>query len=325
VNPFVRTALADLAPERLGRTDYHEHLFQASRLLPGDDLDDEERSGDEALRFREAGMDALIEATPAGLGRDPAAAARVSARTGLHVVLATGAHRHEHYAPGHWLLELTAGQLAVRFSRELREALPASDRGPASPPAQGPDGAPLRAGLLKAGIGYWSFGAFERRVLDGVAAAHADTGAPVMIHTEHGSAALEVLDLLAAAGVAAGRVVLAHMDRNPDPGLHLEVAGAGAYLGYDGMARSRNWPDSALIDCLVRVAAGGGADRLLLGGDVARSSRFTAYGGMPGLSYLPSRFVPRLLRETGQDLVGKVLVANPARLFAWRSSVATVW
>ena len=53
----------------------------------------------------------------------------------------------------------------------------------------------------------------------------------------------------------------AHVDRNPDPGLHAELAAAGAYLGYDGFARIRDWPDSMLIDCVVRSAELGATDR----------------------------------------------------------------
>jgi phosphotriesterase-related protein len=63
--------------------------------------------------------------------------------------------------------------------------------------------------------------------------------------------------------------MLAHVDRNPDPGLHAELAATGVYLGYDGMDRYTYWPDSVLLDSLLRVASRGGADRLLLGGDVA--------------------------------------------------------
>ena len=44
----VRTVLGDVDPAELGTVDYHEHLFQVSPLLPGDELDDEERSGAEA-------------------------------------------------------------------------------------------------------------------------------------------------------------------------------------------------------------------------------------------------------------------------------------
>jgi hypothetical protein len=48
----VRTVLGDVPTERLGRCDYHEHLFQASPLLVGDELDDEQASRQEAESLR---------------------------------------------------------------------------------------------------------------------------------------------------------------------------------------------------------------------------------------------------------------------------------
>ena len=51
--------------------------------------------------------------------------------------------------------------------------------------------------------------ALERRVLAAVADAHARTGAPVMVHLEHGSAAFEVLEVLASDGVRPEAVLLA--------------------------------------------------------------------------------------------------------------------
>jgi phosphotriesterase-related protein len=312
VSAIVRTVLGDVAPGELGRCDYHEHLFQVSPLLPGDELDDEAASGAEAAALRAAGIDAMVEATPTGLGRDPAGVARISAATGLRVVHTTGGHRSEHYGSGHWLPECSEGELAARFTADVREALPAVDRRDRGAPATGPDGAPVRAGLVKAGVGYWRIDPFERRVLAAAAATACATGVAVMVHLEHGSAAHEVLAALAADGVPADRVVLAHADRNLDPGLHAELAGAGAYLGYDGMARHREAPDSAILDCLERVVATGGADRLLPGGDVARRSRYRAYGGLPGLDYLPRRFLPRVRARLGAELLRGILVANPA-------------
>lgn len=301
---MIRTALGDIPADRLGRTDYHEHLFQVSPLLPGDELDDEKLSGDEAGHLQAAGIDAMIEATPCGLGRNSPAVARIAEATGLNIVLTTGAHRREHYSDDHPLLTLDEAALGRLFTTELTEGI---------------DGGP-RAGLLKAGIGYWRIGPFERRVIVGVAEAHRATGAPVMVHLEHGSAAFEVLEELSALGVPSDRVVLAHADRNPDPGLHAELCAAGAYLGYDGMARHRNWPDSTILDCLLRTAERGGADRLLLGGDVGRRTRYRAYGGMPGLDYLPRRFVPRVEESCGADLVRSLLIRNPARLLDWTTA-----
>ena len=312
----VRTVLGDLdaaalGSSGLGRTDYHEHLFQTSPLLVGDELDDEPRSQLEAAELRRSGFDAMVDATPTGLGRRPAALARISAATGLHVVAATGAHREPHYGAGHWLLDLDEEALATRFRRDLEDGMPERDAPEPVPPARGPDGDPVRAGLVKAGIGYWSISPFERRVLAAVATTWHATGAAAMVHLEHGSAAFEVLAVLAGLGVPAHAVALAHVDRNPDPGLHAELAATGCYLGYDGFARAQRWPDSTLIDCLLRAADLGGADRLLLGGDVARRTRYRAYGGMPGLAYLGERVLPRLLREGSPELVTGLLVTNP--------------
>lgn len=307
---FVRTVSGDVDPADLGRVDYHEHLFQVSPLLPGDDLDDESASGEEARLLRESGFEAMVDATPLGLGRRPEAIRRISSTTGLRVVMTTGVHRREHYAPAHPLLEAGADELAAAFVQDLTVA--ATEFGETHA------GVGVRAGVLKAGIGYWRVDAAARRTIEAIGAAHRETGAPVMVHLEHGTAAFEVLDALAAVGVAADRVALAHIDRNPDPGLHAELAAAGAYLGYDGAARARDWPDSVLLGCLVATAEAGGGDRILLGGDVARRTRYQAYGGMPGLRYLGERFVPRLVDQGGAELADSVLRRNPAAWLTWR-------
>lgn len=307
---FVRTVTGDVDPGQLGRVDYHEHLFQISPLLPGDDLDDEAASGDEAAQLRASGFETMVDATPLGLGRRPEATRRISVATGLQVVMTTGVHRREHYEPGHPLLDAPAAKLAAAFLRDLTEGAAelSGERAPG-----------VRAGVLKAGLGYWRIDAAARRTIEAIGEAHRATGAPVMVHLEHGTAAFEALDALAAVGVAADRVALAHVDRNPDPGLHADLAATGAYLGYDGAARAKDWPDSVLLDCLVATAAAGGSGRILLGGDVARRTRYRAYGGMPGLRYLGERFVPRLARQGGADLVDAVQRRNPAAWLTWRS------
>jgi phosphotriesterase-related protein len=116
---FVRTVLGDIEPASLGSTNYHEHLFQSSPLLPGDELDDETLSSREAALMRGAGMAAMVEATPLGLGRNPAATARIAAATGLHIVATTGAHREAHYPEEHWLRGEREEKLARRFTIEL--------------------------------------------------------------------------------------------------------------------------------------------------------------------------------------------------------------
>lgn len=312
MSPLVRTVLGDVEADQLGSTDYHEHLFHVSPLLPDDELDDEELSGQEAQRLHEAGIMSMVDATPTGLGRNPTGLARISTATGLTIIAATGGHREEHYGSGHWLLRQSSEQLADRFTADIQAGMPATDTEHPTPPVTA-DGRPVQAGLVKAGVGYWSISDFERRALAAAAQVHGRTGAPVMVHLEHGSCAYEVLDLLQEHGVDADAVALAHMDRNLDAGLHADLAARGAYLGYDGAARHRSWPDSLVLACLVDTASRGASTRILLGGDVARRTRYVAYGGLPGLDYLPRRFLPRLRALAGPELVTAVTEANPQR------------
>lgn len=325
--PRVRTVLGDRPAADLGRVNHHEHLFQASPLLAGEDLDDEGASASEATVLRDSGFETMVDATPVGLGRRPAAVARISRSSGLAVIASTGMHRSAHYPGGHPLRALTTADKASLFLQELTVGMLADDRDVrlfargAIPDdlavARTADEAPVRAGVIKTGIDYWRIDTVDRSTLEAASAAHRVTGAPVMVHLEFCSAAHEVLDLLLGEGVPSGRVVLAHADRDPDPGLHLSLAERGASLGYDGMGRAKTRSDAELLALTRAVVDGGGGSRILLGNDVARRSRYLAYGGLPGLGYLGERYLPRLRSEIGDDAVETMLRVTPARVLPW--------
>jgi phosphotriesterase-related protein len=312
IDPIVRTAAGDVVPAELGLTDYHEHLLMRSPLLPGDELDDVARSSDEARLLHEAGIDAVVELTPLGLGRDPEGLARIAQDSGLHVVVATGVHREAHYPAGHWVRDAGEEALADRFTREVLDGCVATEE----PDATGPTST-VRAGVIKCGTGYWSIAPLERTVLAAAVETHHRTGVAIVCHLEMGTAAHEVVELLTLDGVTSDAIALAHADRNPDPGLHCELTSAGVYLGYDGIARAKHWPDSTILDCLIATAERGRSDRLLLGGDVARRTSFRSYGGLPGLDYLPRVFAPRLAAAGGEELLERILVGNPAAFLSF--------
>ena len=299
---FARTVLGDVPVGELGRVNTHEHAFQVSPLLPGDELRNEASSAAEFSLLRGSGFESVVDATPLGLGRQPEALARVARASGMHVIATTGMHRDGHYA-GSPLLELSAEERASVFVRDIAEGMPAGD-------IDG-DVTDVRAGIAKVGIDYWKITASESATIEAVAAAHEATGVPILVHLEFCTAAHEVLDRFEAFGVAAEAVMLSHADRNPDPGLHHELMARGAWLGYDGMARPKTRTDDELLELTARVLELG-VNRVMLGGDVARSSRYVAYGGMPGLQYLGDRYLPRLRERVGDEAVTQMLTTNPA-------------
>jgi 5-phospho-D-xylono-1,4-lactonase len=125
-----------------------------------------------------------------------------------------------------------------------------------------------------------------------------------------------VIDLLTAAGLAPERIVLAHMDRNPDAEWHVELLKRGVSLVYDTPGRIKYRPDSVLLSLVERLVDEGHGGQLLLGLDLGQRGYFRSYGGGPGLRYLLGVFAPRLRRRIGDDAVQRVLVDNPARAYA---------
>jgi len=295
---IVRTVRGDVAPEALGATDAHEHFFLDSPIQPGDDFLDVERAVAEAGTLGAAGAAAVVDWTPLGLGRDVAGLVAVAERTGLHLVASTGLHRDAHYPPDSPWRALDAETLGARFTAEV---------------VDGMERTAVRAGLIKTGASYHVVKPLEAVVLEAAAAAHAATGAPIGVHTEHGTHGRAIVERLSALGVPPASVILAHVDRNPDAGEHAETATLGAWLQLDGPGRTKYWPDATILALIERLADRGHAGRLLLGGDTGRRSSFRAYGGGPGMDYVFARFKPRL----DPALAEQIFVTNPARAFAF--------
>jgi 5-phospho-D-xylono-1,4-lactonase len=293
---IVRTIRGDIDPASLGPCDAHEHLFLVTPAQPGDEYADVDKAIEEAKTLRAAGAQALVDWTPIGLGRDLDGLAAVSEATGVHIVAATGLHREVHYAADDPVRDESDQALADRFAADLE-----------------------RCGIIKVGASYHALTPFEAKAFAAAAAAHERVGAPVCIHTEHGTMGGALVERLGGLGVPAERLILGHVDRNPDPGEHAETAATGAWLQLDGPGRTKYWPDSTILALIAELAERGHGDRLLLGGDTGRRSMMRAYGGGPGLDYVFARFKPRLERELGRELSERIFVANPALAFAFGS------
>lgn len=303
-DPAVRTVLGDVAPERLGVCDAHDHLFLRSPALPGPPLDDERAALTTLREFRGLGGGALAHWSPFAMGRRSDRLAALSRTTGVRLVAATGLHQAAHYDPG-LLRRLRRGDaLADLFTAELTAGMAAGDD-------PGGERTGARAGMIKVAGMFHGLDDHTRWVMAAAAQAHHATGAPIGVHHEMGTAAVDVLALLHGdLGVPAGSLLLGHLNRFPDPGVHREVAASGAYLAFDGPSRAHSATDPRLVESLAALAAAGHTGQLLLGADT------TAPGAGPGAPYLLRVLRPRLVRELGEEAADAVFRANPARAFA---------
>jgi phosphotriesterase-related protein len=303
----VRTVLGDLPADELGVTDSHDHLFFRSARLPGQELNDVGAAVQEAKDFAAAGGRSIVQWTPYGLGRGAKWLPELAVAAGVHVVAATGFHRAEHYSPE--VVEAVRPGLAELFVRELTEGI--GDTG-------------VKAGMIKVAGGFHVLDEHARLVLGAAAEAHHATGAPIGIHHELGSGADAVLDLLVdGRGVPPTSVILGHLNRFPDHGLHLELAARGAFLAFDGPSRANNATDPHLFECLAALDEAGYAGQLLLGGDTTTAKARAATGEGPGMPYLLTGLRPRLVRRFGAEFADRLFVDNPASAFAasWGDTV----
>jgi phosphotriesterase-related protein len=305
------TVLGPIPSTQLGVTDAHDHLFLRSPALAGQEFEDIDSATEEVASGKISGLQAIVEVTPIGLGRHPAGLRAVAKATGVHVVAATGYHRDAHYPEGHWVREASVELLAERILADLQQGMHPDDWLTSAAPD------PARAGVIKAGASYQRISRLEERRLMAAAMASRQSGAPILVHTEIGTCAHDIVDLLLREGVAANRVILAHMDRNPDVELHSAVAERGVRLDYDTPGRIKYRPDSQLLDIIEGMVSAGHAGSIMLGLDLGQRDYFRAYGGGPGLTYLMDTFVPRLRKRVGFEVVDRVLVANPAEAFSW--------
>ncbi|WP_406438254.1 phosphotriesterase [Streptomyces sp. NBC_01613] len=299
----VRTVLGDVRPEDLGVCDAHDHLFLRSPQLPGQELNDANAARAELEAFHAAGGASVVQWTPYGMGRRVADLPLLSRAAGVHVVCATGLHQAAHYSPE--LLDELRGRLTDVFVSELTEGIGTSG---------------VRAGLVKVAGGFHALDAHARWTMTAAAEAHHATGAPIAVHLELGTGALDVLELLCGElGVPPDRVILGHLNRSPDLVVQRQAAEAGCWLAFDGPSRSHHATDWRMPDAVRALTEAGFGHRLLLGGDTVVAGARSVDGG-PGMPYLLRRVRPRLALELGEELTDRVLTVNPGRAFAveWR-------
>ena len=315
---FIRTVLGDIAPRELGVCYAHEHLIidpsYTTEQSPDFLLDDVDRCTAELIDAKAAGAAAMVDSMPMACGRNVLKLAEVSRRSGVHVLCPTGLHLQKYYPAWHWCTRLSAKRLAELFVDEIDNGIDANDgNGPARSPT------PHRAGLIKIASGLDRIDPHEARTFEAAATAHVRTGAPILTHTEQGTAALDQARMLADLGVNLRHVVLSHTDRKPDVAYHREILSTGVKIEYDSAFRWKAGSPNHTLDLLLELLADF-PDQIMLGMDAARRSYWQHYGGGPGMSFLVTSFTQQMKQAgiTGEQL-RRILVTTPAATYSFTS------
>jgi predicted metal-dependent phosphotriesterase family hydrolase len=311
----VVTVRGPVDPSDLGVTLSHDHLIIDAFKLFGEAsgsyawiMDDEDIASAEVRRFRDAGGGAIVDPTNVGIGRNPAALRRISQATDVHIVMGAGWYRERAYPE--YVYEEMPDALADRLVREL---------------VVGVDGTDIRAGFIgEIGTERTHISPAQERVFRAAARAHRRTSCPILTHTTHfGELALEQLDLLGEEGVPADRVIISHLGDRVGIKWWLPIAERGAWLNIDNLGFVSGYaPLEVRADNVVALCREGFLSQIMLSNDLCLIDQMSAFGG-PGYDNVIRNFVPLLrARDLSEADIQTLLVANPARAFAYDAEAA---
>ncbi|GAP13149.1 predicted metal-dependent hydrolase with the TIM-barrel fold [Longilinea arvoryzae] len=226
--------------------------------------------------YARAGGIGIVDCQPGGCGRNGLRLRDLMAQSGVFIVAATGYHLPKYYPPAAPIWGMDEEQAYHYFGGELQTGLTETLRLPQ----------PVRAGFIKIAC-QESLEQTPPALLRAAAAVCRDLDCAVEVHTEKGAAMAEIADFFVRQGADLGRLVLCHVDKRPDFGLHRELARAGVLLEYDTFYRPKYRPEANVWPLIGKMLSAGLAGQVALATDMAESTSWKSMGGEPGLAALP--------------------------------------
>jgi phosphotriesterase-related protein len=273
---------------------------------------DERVARDEALLFKHAGGQTLVDPTNRGLARDPLGLARIARATGLNIIMGSG-----YYVAAAHPSDMDA-RTAEDVTREIVADL-----------TVGVGDTGVRAGFIGEIGTTWPWTDNERKVVRAAVAAQRETGAALMIHPgRHERLPLQIVEVIRQAGGDLGRTIMCHVERTiADPAVLLDLAATGVRLEYDlfGLETSY-YPYNPAFDMpndgermrqILFLIERGHLAQILMSHDIAYKHCLTRWGGF-GYHHLLVNVIPRLRAKGADDkTIQTLLIDNPRRAFVY--------
>lgn len=305
------TTLGPKDTDELGMILPHEHVFVDLRTWdqPGyaqaEAAEVIELMAPQIAKAQAAGVTAIVECSPVGVGRRADILKAVSEATRFPLVVPTGIYR-EPWIPD-WAHAASEEELRGWMTGELLGEIERSTRRVESG---------VQAGWIKLSAGDEGLTECEAKILRAAAAAGATTNACIGSHTIRGRVVRDQLDIIEEMGYTPERFVWIHAQAEPDVGLHLEMARRGAWIEYDAIGGEPS--DAVFVQLIQRMLDAGLGDRVLLSHDRGWYDAAQPGGGTPRpYTYISECFLPKL-QAAGVDeaTICQLTHTHPFRAFA---------
>ncbi len=281
-------------------------------------LTDEQLAIKEALLYKWAGGDTIVELSLRGIARDPLGLARISRATGLNVVMGAGYYIGASHPPE--LTTMTEEEITEEIVRDIMV---------------GVDDTRVRAGIIGEIGCSIPLQDNERKVLRASAAAQRRTGAAINIHPSWSDdLVLEIIKILGDAGADLSRTIISHLDgicHQFSPATIRKIADAGCYIEFDTfghpvlplfvaliegrlVGRQSEVDRINAIKCLIDD---GYLNHILISQDICFKHCYVTYGGA-GYAHILRNLVPWMrLSGISDEQIHTIMVENPKRVLSF--------
>lgn len=261
---MIPTLTGTVSADDLGTVLMHEHVFvlNAEMMINSPDLFPEDEMVERAVatltEVAATGVDAFVDLSVMGTGRNVPVLRRIGEQVDLTILLATGWYTY-HEAPVFATLNgpgrLFGGPdpLTELFVRDLTEGIA---------------GTGVRAAVLKCSADKYGITDGVQIIMRAVADAHLETGAPIMTHSSpaHDTGTLQQ-DYFESRGIDLSGIVIGHVGDTDDIDALRRIADRGSVLGMDRFGLESTLPYEQRVDTVVRMCELGYADRMVLSTD----------------------------------------------------------
>jgi len=320
----VNTVCGPIDAKDLGNTLMHEHFAFGHVGYMGDGSFWKYSREDGLAIAREMadlcmpqGVRTIVDPTPNENGRDAELLKEASELTGLNIVCATGFYYEPFGASPYWNDRMTF--LGMDIRKEIAEVL-------LKELTVGIEDTGIKAGVIKVATGKDRITPYEEALFKAAAEVQKETGALIMTHTTAGTMGPEQADLLIAEGADPEKILIGHMDANPNINYQLEVLKRGVNIGFDqmGLQGPGFITDKERLAALTGLLALGYADRIVLSQDTPNywlgRERYYSPEMMKllenfNVGYVNGKIIPWLHKSgVSKDITDQMIVENPKRL-----------
>lgn len=315
---LVETVRGPVEADSLGTTLMHEHVFVLSEEIRQNypaGWDETDRVDDAIVKLSALagrGCQTIVDPTVLGLGRDIHRIRRVADGADLNIIVATGLYTYDK-VPAYFEYRVSRhggpDPMAQMFIGDITEGIA---------------GTGVKAAFLKCAIDEAGLTPGVERVLRAVCRAHAETGAPITVHTHPGTGTgREVVRVLREEKADLARVVLGHSGDSTDLEYLTELADTGCLLGMDRFGLDVITPFEQRVDTVAALCKLGYAGSMVLSHDASCYIDWFPQEVIPmfaptwNFEHIFDDVLPAL-RERGatEAQIETMLVANPRRYFS---------